>query len=77
MIGGILRPLTALARLAGTAALTVLGLLLVTFLIGRVLPIDPVLAAVGDRASAETYERTRVELGLDRPLLEQFAVYSS
>src|SRR5690349_8032300 len=75
MIGGILRPLAAAARLAGTAALTVLGLLLVTFLIGRVLPIDPVLAAVGDRASAEVYERTRAELGLDKPLPEQFVVY--
>jgi peptide/nickel transport system permease protein len=75
MIGGILRPLAAAARLAGTAALTVLGLLLVTFLIGRVLPIDPVLAAVGDRATAEVYERTRAELGLDKPLPEQFVVY--
>ena len=75
MIGGMLRPFAAVARLAGTAALTVLGLLLVTFLIGRVLPIDPVLAAVGDRATAEVYERTRAELGLDRPLPEQFVVY--
>lgn len=75
MIGGILRPFAAVARLAGTAALTVLGLLLVTFLIGRVLPIDPVLAAVGDRATAEVYERTRAELGLDKPLPEQFVVY--
>src|SRR5690349_4982277 len=75
MIGGILRPVLAAARLAGTAALTVLGLLLVTFLIGRVVPIDPVLAAVGDRATAEVYERTRIELGLDKPLPEQFVVY--
>jgi peptide/nickel transport system permease protein len=75
MIGGILRALLAAARLAGTAALTVLGLLLVTFLIGRVVPIDPVLAAVGDRATAEVYERTRIEMGLDRPLPEQFVVY--
>jgi peptide/nickel transport system permease protein len=66
----------SLGRLAATLALTLFGLLLVTFLIGRVVPVDPVLAAVGDRASAETYERTRIELGLDRPLVEQFAVYS-
>ena len=31
---------------------TFFGLLLVTFLIGRVMPIDPVLAVVGDRAPA-------------------------
>jgi peptide/nickel transport system permease protein len=67
----------SLGRLAATLALTLFGLLLVTFLIGRVVPVDPVLAAVGDRASAETYERTRIELGLDRPLVEQFAVYSA
>jgi peptide/nickel transport system permease protein len=45
------------ARVLGSVALTFLGLLLVTFLIGRVVPIDPVLAAVGDRAPAEVYER--------------------
>jgi peptide/nickel transport system permease protein len=61
--------------LAGTVALTFLGLLLVTFLIGRVVPIDPVLAAVGDRAPAEVYERVRRELGLDRSLPEQFWRY--
>jgi peptide/nickel transport system permease protein len=44
-------------RIAGSVALTFLGLLLVTFLIGRVVPIDPVLAAVGDRAPVEVYER--------------------
>jgi peptide/nickel transport system permease protein len=63
------------ARLLLSVALTFLGLLLVTFLIGRVVPIDPVLAAVGDRAPAEVYERVRTELGLDRPLPEQFARY--
>jgi peptide/nickel transport system permease protein len=55
--------------------LTLLGLLLVTFLIGRVVPVDPVLAMVGDRASASVYEKARFELGLDRPLLEQFWIY--
>ncbi|AWK86281.1 ABC transporter permease [Azospirillum thermophilum] len=54
---------------------TVLGLLLVTFLIGRVVPIDPVLAMVGDRASAETYARVRQEMGLDLPLWQQFLRY--
>lgn len=63
------------ARVLLTVAMTFLGLLLVTFLIGRVVPIDPVLAAVGDRATAEVYERTRLELGLDKPLWEQFWFY--
>ncbi|MBL0715087.1 MAG: ABC transporter permease [Desulfosarcina sp.] len=61
--------------LGASVALTFLGLLFVTFLIGRVVPIDPVLAAVGDRAPAEVYERVRVELGLHLPLYQQFFLY--
>ncbi|WP_411879664.1 ABC transporter permease [Polaromonas sp. YR568] len=55
--------------------LTYLGLLAVTFFIGRVIPIDPVLAIVGDRAPAHVIERARQELGLDKPLYEQFYIY--
>jgi len=55
--------------------MTFLGLLLVTFLIGRVVPIDPVLAVVGDKASAEVYEKVRLGLGLHLPLWQQFFVY--
>jgi peptide/nickel transport system permease protein len=66
---------TATLRVGATLALTFLGLLLVTFLIGRVVPIDPVLAALGDRASADVYERVRIELGLHLPLREQFWIY--
>ncbi len=64
-----------LATLGVSVALTFLGLLFVTFLIGRVVPIDPVLAAVGDRAPAEVYERVRIELGLHLPLYQQFFIY--
>jgi peptide/nickel transport system permease protein len=56
-------------------AITLLGLLLVTFLIGRVIPIDPVLAVVGDRAPADVYEKARIALGLDKPLWQQFLTY--
>jgi peptide/nickel transport system permease protein len=56
-------------------ALTFLGLLAITFFIGRVIPIDPVLAVVGDRATPEQYETARVAMGLDRPLVVQFADY--
>ena len=69
------RVLWLVTRVAGTVALTFLGLLLVTFLIGRVVPIDPVLAAVGDRAPVEVYERVKRELGLDLPLWQQFWIY--
>ena len=52
-----------------------LGLLFVTFIIGRVMPIDPVLAIVGERASQSTYDETFRQLGLDKPLLVQFVFY--
>jgi len=55
--------------------LTYLGLLAVTFFIGRVIPIDPVLAIVGDRAPAHVIARVREELGLDKPIYQQFYIY--
>ena len=62
-------------KLVLTVAVTFLGLLLVTFLISHVISVDPVLAVVGDRASKSTYDRMFIEMGLDRPLYEQFAIY--
>ena len=59
-------------QLLAAVALTFLGLTAVTFVIGRVVPIDPVVAIVGDRASQATYERVRLELGLDKPLYAQY-----
>nr|WP_040668897.1 ABC transporter permease [Rhizobium giardinii] len=54
---------------------TYLGLLAVTFFIGRVIPIDPVLAILGDRAPAHVVERTRELLGFNKPLYQQFYIY--
>jgi peptide/nickel transport system permease protein len=58
-----------------SVVLTLLGLTLVTFLIGRISDIDPVLAIVGDHANRETYEHARLELGLDQPILVQYGRY--
>ncbi|WP_429812018.1 ABC transporter permease [Ensifer sp. B1-9] len=58
-----------------TLAITFLGLLAITFFIGRIVPIDPVLAVVGDRAPVAVYERVRQEMGLDQPLTVQFVSY--
>jgi peptide/nickel transport system permease protein len=57
--------------------MTYLGLLAVTFYIGRVIPIDPVLAIAGDRASASRIAEVRLELGLDKPVYQQFYMYLS
>ncbi len=62
-------------RLLASLAATLLGLLLITFLIGRVMPIDPVLAVVGERATNEVYMATRAAMGLDEPLIVQFFNY--
>ena len=58
-----------------TVALTFIGLTAITFIIGRVMPADPVLAIVGDRASTDVYEAMYIKLGLDKPLLEQYWIY--
>jgi peptide/nickel transport system permease protein len=65
----------SVARFLLIVVTTYLGLLAVTFFIGRVIPIDPILAIVGDRAPAHVVERTREEMGLNRPLVEQFVIY--
>jgi len=54
---------------------TLLGLAALTFFIGRLLPIDPVVAIIGDNASQEAYDKMFKQLGLDQPLWQQFVAY--
>jgi peptide/nickel transport system permease protein len=54
---------------------TLLGLAALTFFIGRVMPVDPVVALVGDQADQQTYREVYTRLGLDKPLPVQFAYY--
>lgn len=70
-----LRALDALGRFAVVIVLTYLGLLAVTFFIGRVIPIDPVLAVVGDSAPEHVRAQVREQMGLNKPLWDQFAIY--
>ena len=65
----------AVLGFAVTVITTFLGLMAVTFFIGRVVPIDPALAIVGDRAPAHVVERVREQLGLNLPLWQQFFLY--
>ena len=71
------RTLKGIGSFLVVSALTYLGLLAVTFFIGRVMPIDPVLAIVGDRAPEHVIARVREELGLNKPLYQQFYIYLS
>lgn len=63
------------ARLVGTVAITLAGLAALTFFIGRVMPVDPVTALVGDQADKETYRAVYLQLGLDKPVWVQFLYY--
>lgn len=56
-------------------ALTFIGLTAITFVIGRIMPNDPVVAIVGDRASKDVYDAMYLQLGLDKPLWEQYAIF--
>ncbi|MCG8159075.1 ABC transporter permease [Brenneria goodwinii] len=59
----------------GSLILTLFGLSVLTFFIGRVMPTDPVLAVVGDNAPESVVVRVRQEMGLDQPLWVQFIRY--
>jgi peptide/nickel transport system permease protein len=67
--------LRTLAATAASVPITLFGLVLVTFLIGRVMPIDPVIAITGDHAPPDVMEAVRLQLGLDKPLTTQFWIY--
>ncbi len=54
------------------AALILLGVSFITFLLLFVLPADPVRQIAGRSATAETVENIRLQLGLDQPFLVQY-----
>lgn len=60
-----------------TLALTLLGLLIITFTLSTLSPVDRVLQIVGDHASEETYQQVKLELGLEQPVYVQFWIYMS
>lgn len=64
-----------LLRRLGLAILVLLSVSIVTFVIARVIPSDPVALWVGPRATTEQLAEAREELGLDRPLTVQYFDY--
>jgi ABC-type dipeptide/oligopeptide/nickel transport system permease component len=55
---------------------TLIGVMIVVFLLLYVAPGDPVQDMVGERADAETIARLRKDLHLDEPILKQFTLYA-
>jgi peptide/nickel transport system permease protein len=68
-----------LRRLLGrvlSIIITLFGLMLLTFSMGRLLPADPVLAVTGSEVDKATYDRVYQELGLGDPVWQQFLSYT-
>lgn len=55
----------------------VVGVVVISFLLTRALPGDPAVYFAGVTADAESIEQTRVAMGLDKPLPQQFFIYVS
>ena len=66
---------TELGKRIGQLLVSLFVLLVVTFVIGRILPTDPVGAIVGELADPAAYEAMRTKLGLDLPVYQQFWIY--
>src|SRR6201987_3996981 len=56
---------------------SLIGVVIVTFLLTRALPGDPAAYFAGPAATKEAIEQVRVKLGLDKPLIVQFGRYVS
>ena len=65
----------AAGRTVLSVAVTLFGLAALTFFIGRLLPLDPVAAILGDNATQAAYDAVYRQLGLDQPLWVQFLRY--
>ena len=53
------------------------GITLITFTLTNALPGDPVYSMVGERASPETIEKIRKEIGADKGVVRQYIGYVS
>ncbi|MGI4950697.1 MAG: ABC transporter permease [Janthinobacterium lividum] len=54
---------------------TLLAVLTLVFLLVRVVPGDPAIAILGDRATPEAVAAMRTKLGVDRPLWQQYVEF--
>ncbi len=64
-----------LGRRLAASVLILLGVTIITFSLSYLIPADPVRMIAGRSATAQTVESIRRELGLDRPLHEQYLGY--
>lgn len=70
-----MRALVLIVNRLAWLAPTLLGLMLITFTISRVIPADPVAYLAGENASNEQIAEIKKRFGLDQPLHVQFVRY--
>jgi peptide/nickel transport system permease protein len=63
-------------RRCALAVPSLFGLLVLTFLMIRLVPSDPAVIMAGDAATPQQIQQIRHQYGLDRPVLEQFFIYT-
>jgi glutathione transport system permease protein len=64
-----------LVRRIALAFVTLFTVLTLVFVIVRILPGDPAQLILGDQATREAIEAMHVRLGLDQPILLQYATF--
>lgn len=62
-------------RRLGQMIPALIGIILITFILSRVLPGDPAVMLAGEQATPEVIENIRQDMGLDKPLYGQFFDY--
>ncbi len=67
--------LTMILKRLAMAIPSLIGVVIVTFLLTRALPGDPAVYFAGPAATPQAIQQVRVNLGLDKPLIEQFGRY--
>lgn len=64
-----------IAKRSAIGVVQLVGLTVAVFFLIRLLPADPVSRLVGMNSSPEAYAQAAKQLGVDRPLLQQLAIY--
>jgi peptide/nickel transport system permease protein len=72
-----LKLLTYIVRRLFLMLIVMAGVATIVFFVTRIIPADPVGAILGGNAPIELVDKMRADLGLDKPILEQFFVYIS
>src|SRR5262249_23308166 len=54
-----------------------IGILIITFVLARVIPGDPCTATLGEKATKQVCDAFNEKIGLNKPILVQFGMYTA